>query len=140
MTGGLDQLQPILGDWIATSKAFSEGRGLMTVTLTEDGKFLRVESREDDNRFPHSTQLIGADDAHDECTVLYYDARGVYRVYLTRVVEGEWRMWREAPHFNQRYVGKISDDGRRIAGQWEFSENGQDWKVDFDLNYEKAGE
>jgi hypothetical protein len=56
-----------------------------------------------------------------------------------RVADGEWRAWREAPGFNQRYIGKISADGKTIAGQWEFSEDGKSWNVDFDLTYTKVG-
>jgi len=135
---GLKQLDVLLGEWVSTSKSYSEGHGHTTVTLIEDGKFMRIESREEDERFPHSTQLVGADDAHDECTVLYYDSRGVYRVYRMTVGDGEWRMWRNAPKFNQRYIGEIGKDGRTITGQWESSEDGKSWKVDFDLNYEKV--
>lgn len=138
MSGGLDQLKPLLGDWVVESKAFSEGRGHTTVTLTEDGKFMRLHSIEDDKRFPESVQLIGSDDASDECTVLYYDSRGVHRVYHMTLVDGVWKMWREAPQFNQRYTGKFSADGKTVNGQWEFSEDGKDWKVDFDLNYERV--
>jgi hypothetical protein len=138
VSNGLDQLKPLLGEWVVDSKAFSEGRGHMSVTLTEDGKFIRLDSREEDQRFPSSLQLVGADDASDQCTVLYYDSRGVYRVYGMTLVDGEWKMWREAPHFNQRYIGKISKDGRSITGQWEFSEDGKSWKVDSDLNYTKV--
>ena len=139
MSLGLKQLDVLLGEWVGTSKAYPEGHGHLTVTLTEDGRFLRIESREEDERFPHSTQLVGADDARDECTVLYYDSRGVHRVYLMTVMAREWKMWRDAPKFNQRYIGKISDDGESIAGQWEMSEDGKSWKVDFDITYEKVG-
>ena len=55
------------------------------------------------------------------------------------VTDGVWKVWRDAPGFNQRYIGKISEDGRSITGRWEFSEDGKSWKVDFDLNYEKVG-
>lgn len=139
MSGGLEQLSVLLGEWTGSSKAFSEGHARMSVALTEDGRYVRIDSKEDDKRFPEGTQLIGGDDARDECTVLYYDERGVRRVYNTSVEGGVWRVWREAPGFNQRYIGRISEDGRSIAGQWEFSEDGKDWKVDFDLNYEKIG-
>ena len=55
------------------------------------------------------------------------------------LVDGVWKIWRQAPRFNQRYIGKISGDGKAIAGQWEFSEDGKDWSVDFDLAYKKVG-
>ena len=53
--------------------------------------------------------------------------------------DGVWKVWRDAPGFNQRYIGKISGDGGTIAGQWEFSEDGKSWDVDFDLTYIKFG-
>ena len=137
MSSGIEQLSPLLGDWVADSKAFSEGRGHTTVTLTEDGKLMRIHSVEEDQRFPESLMIVGADEASDECTVLYYDSRDVYRVYRMALAEGEWRIWRDAPRFNQRYIGKLSDDGRSITGRWEFSEDGKSWNVDFDLNYSK---
>ncbi len=56
----------------------------------------------------------------------------------TRVVDGVWRMWREAPKFNQRFIGHIKDGGNTVEGQWEFSEDGESWKVDFDLTYRKV--
>ncbi len=138
MIDGIDQLKPLLGEWVVESKAFAEGRGHTTVTLTEDGRFIRLASVEEDQRFPQSLMLIGADEASDECTVLYHDSRGVYRVYRTSLDGGVWRMWRGAPKFNQRYVGRLGNDGRTITGQWEFSEDGKTWKVDFDLNYKKV--
>ena len=139
MTQGLKQLDPLVGEWTSASKTYPEGRGRMTVAPTEDGKFVRIYAEIEDERFPRSTQLVGADDARDPCTALYHDSRGVHRVYSMSLAGGEWRVWREAPRFNQRFIGKIGEDGKTITGQWEFSEDGKSWKVDFDLTYEKVG-
>jgi hypothetical protein len=135
---GLEQLDVLLGEWTGSSKKHSEGRARMTVAPTEDGKFIRIESHEEDERFPDATQIVGGDDARDECTVLYDDSRGVHRAYRTTVEGGVWKMWRDAPKFNQRYIGHIKDGGKTIEGQWEFSEDGKSWEVDFDLTYTKA--
>jgi hypothetical protein len=139
VTKNLSQLDALIGEWTTSSKTYPEGRGLTTVTLAEGGKFVRIEATIEDERFPQSTQIVGCDETGDECTALYYDSRGVYRIYLTTVRDREWKMWREAPGFSQRYTGKISEDGKTIAGQWEFSEDGHHWRVDFDLAYEKVG-
>ena len=76
MSDGLDQLKALLGEWITESKKYSEGRGHTKVAPTEGGKFLHIESRQADERFPQSLMLVGADEASAECTVLYYDSRG----------------------------------------------------------------
>ena len=128
----------LIGEWTGGSRKYPEGRGRTTVHPTEDGKFLRLESSEADRRFPESTMLIGADESRDECTVLYYDSRDVRRVYRMSVAAGVWKMWRDAPGFNQRFIGRISDDGKSIAGQWEMSPDGINWEVDFDLSYSKV--
>jgi len=135
---GLKQLDPLIGEWVMESKKYPEGRGRTAVRATEDGKFLRLESSEESDKFPHSTLLIGSDAARDVCTVLYYDARDERRVYETRLAGGVWKMWREAPDFNQRFIGRISDDGKTIAGQWEMSRDGTNWEVDLDLTYTKV--
>jgi hypothetical protein len=135
---GLKQLEPLLGEWASSSKTYPEGRGRMTVAPTEGGRFLRIDSLIEDARFPRSLQIIGSDEVSEECTALYFDSRDVYRVYRMRLADGEWRAWREAPGFHQRFTGKISGDGNTIAAQWEFSEDGKSWKVDFDITYKKV--
>ena len=62
--------------------------------------------RQDDK----ATWVIGRDDESDEYTVLYYDSRGVSRVYHMTLVNRQWRIWRNHPEFSQRYEGLISDD------------------------------
>ncbi|HEX2679666.1 MAG TPA: hypothetical protein VHQ03_00050 [Candidatus Dormibacteraeota bacterium] len=139
MTKGLAGLEVLVGEWTSSSEKYPDGRGRMTVAPTEDGKYLRIEARVDDPRFPVSTQIVGADDATDEFTSLYHDSRGVHRVYRMTLADGTWKTWRYAPGFNQRYIGKLVGDGKTIAGQWEFSEDGESWRVDFDLTYRKVG-
>lgn len=139
MKTGLRQLDVLVGEWTSSSQKYPEGRGRMTVAPTEGGKFLRIDARIEDPRFPVSTQVVGGDDARDECTALYFDSRGVRRAYQM-VVDGDvWRVWREAPKFNQRFIGHVKDGGKTIEGQWEFSEDGQSWNVDFDITYRKVG-
>ncbi|MEU6720487.1 hypothetical protein ABZ897_54310 [Nonomuraea sp. NPDC046802] len=50
----------------------------------------------------------------------------------------EWRLWREAPGFWQRYVGTISEDGTTITRAWEASADGRQWRHDFNLTYVKT--
>jgi len=132
-------LDVLVGDWTIESRKYPEGRGRMSVRPSDDGNLLRIESVIDDPRFPRSTMVIGADDPSDEYSALYYDSRNVHRVYRMTLEGHEWRMWREAPEFNQRFLGRISKDGGVIAAQWEVSRDGDNWEVDFDLTYTKVG-
>ncbi|MGC5021999.1 hypothetical protein [Micromonospora sp. DT47] len=116
---------------------------------TEDGLFLRQfsdaelppetpQGRRDNAPFP-VTALIGLDDSADDFTMLYADARGVHRVYRMTFADGQWRMWRAAPGFHQRFVGTLSADGATVDGRWERSTDGHEWDLDFALTYRRDG-
>ena len=51
---------------------------------------------------------------------------------------GQWKIWRQAPGFCQRYTGMISDDSTTITGAWEGSPDGREWTHDFGLTYTKT--
>lgn len=87
-----------------------------------------------DAPFP-TTAVIGLDDATDDFTMLYADARGVHRVYRMTFGHGEWRIWRYAPGFNQRFTGTLSADGDTVDARWEMSKDGETWQLDFELTY-----
>ncbi len=84
---------------------------------------------------PYSVCVIGRDDSVDTYTMLYFDDRGVSRVYQMSLEGREWRQWRQAPGFSQRFSGTFSDDGNTITAKWEKSSDGVSWEHDFDLTY-----
>jgi hypothetical protein len=71
--------------------------------------------------------------------MLYFDSRGVSRIYQMSLTDREWRLWRDFPTFSQRFHGSISEDAAAIHATWEKSTDGSHWEHDFDLLYEKAG-
>jgi hypothetical protein len=144
---GLDRL---VGTWDV--EALLDGRrvggGTTTFAWTEDGAFLveRVEGEPPGPEVPREwidnlpfpvVSLIGRDDARDELTMLYADARGVRRVYSMAFDGDTWRRWRDAPGFNQRFTGTFDEAGTTITGYWEMSKDGVTWSKDFDLIYRK---
>src|SRR5258708_4379141 len=84
---------------------------------------------------PDAMRLIGRDDSTPNYTVLYYDSRGVSRIYQMSFLDGVWKMWREAPGFCQRFEGNVSNDDNTIAARWDKSPDGTTWVHDFDLMY-----
>jgi hypothetical protein len=44
----------------------------------------------------------------------------------------------EAPPSAQRPEGRFSEDGYAIASRWQIREQGEDWRIDFDLHYTRA--
>lgn len=135
-------------EWKATRAGTFMGRGSTTFEWTEDGAF--VLQHADDQPSPDSapewtanspmpvTAIIGCDDTTLEHTMLYSDARGVFRIYHMSLSHDSWRLWRAAPDFHQRFIGDLRDQGRTIEGGWESSPDGSAWETDFDMRYRKV--
>lgn len=145
-------LRVLIGTWefAATKDGRAMGRGSTTFEWIEDGAFILqhaddVPSQDADPEWVANspmpvTSILGFDDTTLEHVILYSDARGVFRIYRMTFSEDEWRVWREAPEFHQRYIGAIRDDGRTIEGRWESSPDGSAWEPDFDMTYRKTDE
>lgn len=133
----LRQLEVLVGDWEVDVPQFPGQRGQATFEWLEDGAYLCVHSDAPDPA-PSATLVIGRDESSEVYTVLYYDSRGVARVYQMSFGEGVWQMWRQAPGFWQRFSGTLSDDGSSIRAAWEKSPDGSAWEHDFDMIYGKV--
>ena len=94
--------------------------------------------------FPIGFYVIGGRDDGDhpgsgsgDTLAHYFDSRNVVRVFKTSFADGVWTVWRDSPGFDQRYVGRLAQDGSRIDGKWEMR-NDADWFVDFHLDYRRV--
>jgi hypothetical protein len=132
----LRQLDALIGEWEVEAPQFPGPRGRVTLEWLEDGAYLRFHTDAPDPA-PTATFIIGRDESSESYTVLYYDSRGVSRVYQMTFDGAVWKMWREAPGFWQRFAGTLSDDGESIRASWEKSPDGSGWEHDFDLIYSK---
>ena len=102
-----------------------------------DGAYLRFHAVAPDPA-PTATWIVGHDDASETYTSLYYDSRGVSRVYQMSFGEGVWKLWRGAPGFWQRFSRGLSDDRGSIRGAWEKSPDGSTWEHDFNRIYRRV--
>ncbi|WP_327586605.1 hypothetical protein OHA25_06040 [Nonomuraea sp. NBC_00507] len=142
----LSRLDVLVGRW--TVHVPGVGSSWADFAWQDEGAYLRQVSDIDampdtapqawrDNAPFPTTALIGLDDATEQFTMLYADARGVHRVYQMMLTDGEWRIWRDAPGFNQRFIGTLSPDGATIEARWEQSKDGVNWDLDFELTYSR---
>ncbi|HET9139063.1 hypothetical protein [Actinophytocola sp.] len=142
----LEKLHGLVGEWTTTmSNAWfldppgQEVRG--TTTIERLGESLLVV-RTTLGETAHHTEMslvIGRSDPNDAYFVLYQDERGVCRLYAMTFGDGHWTMSRTDPDFHQRFIGDVEAD--RIVGRWEASEDqGQTWRKDFDLTFERKPE
>jgi hypothetical protein len=147
----LQRLDALVGEWeiqaIVDGKTVSGGR--TTFAWVEEGKFLvqHTDAQPEgdvppewvtNSPFP-TTTMMGLDDTSETFTMLYADARGVYRVYQMSLDGGIWQIWREAPGFHQRFTGTFSADGDTINARWEGSPDGSTWALDFEMTYARVG-
>ena len=90
----------------------------------------------DHPEIPDAIAVIGVTDG--QLSMHYFDYRGVYRVYAVSLEEDEWRFWRDAPGFSQRFTGILSDDGNTITGQGQLSRDGSAWEDDLAITYRRS--
>jgi hypothetical protein len=95
---------------------------------------------------PDSVSIIGGAPDGEPQPMHYFDSRGVKRLFMTALEGSTWKWWRapgedwngpNGPGFNQRFVGEISADGKKIQGRFErgMGDAGDQWEIDFPISY-----
>ena len=143
----MNQFDRLIGEW--------HGEGEMLdppIKLTVDskierlGEFMVMTSVGKPKEVPATIAIIGGAPDGEPQPMHYFDSRGVKRMYLTTVKGSTWTMWLapgedwngpDGPGFNQRFIGEISSDGKKIEGRWErgMGDAGDRWEIDFPLRY-----
>jgi len=142
----LKPLDVLVGRWNVVAsemsffpdQSFTSG-GQDSFEWFDKGGYLIMRSQADHPEFPDAMGIIGLDDLSANYTMLYFDSRGVSRIYQMSLGNGVLKFWRDAPGFSQRFTGTFSDDNNTIKGRWEKSEDGSNWEHDFTLTYTKIG-
>ena len=137
----VEALEPFVGEWETEVRLPGRDevvRGRTTFEWLEGGGYLIQRAAMDDPVFPRGVMVLGPDAGGERVVQHYFDSRGVARVYDVSFEDGVLRLWRDGPDFAQRYHGRLSADGMTIEGAWEICEDGQTWRHDFDLTYNKV--
>jgi hypothetical protein len=139
----LSALEPLVGEWRLEASLAPGVGGTATFEWELDGRFLVQRSEIPVEGAPKGLSIIALDHDGRGFTVHYFDSRGIVRLYSMTIGDGDWTLSRHEADFSplpfhQRYVGTFSADGRSIDGRWEKSDDGADWKLDFELSYIRA--
>ena len=139
----LEQFRVLIGTWdtVGTHPLVPNAtvHGRASFEWIEGGAFLMWRSEiDDDPRFPSGLAIFGHDDAQEDCTIVYFDERGVSRVIHTSLSGNVWKTWRDAPGFMQRMTATISADGNTIVGKGEMCRDGSTWEADLSLTYTRV--
>jgi hypothetical protein len=135
----LESLGILIGTWSTTGthplvpgKTF---HGRTSFSWLEQGAFVIMHSQIDEPEIPSAIAIFGTDDTTGECSMLYFDERGVSRRYEVSLRDNVWKWWRNAEGFSQRATGTIARDGRTIVSRGEYSRDGATWEPDLELTY-----
>jgi len=104
----------------------------------EERTFLIMRSGVEGNGPPDAVAIISRDDTNRQYQMLYYDERGVSRIYNMSFEADTWKLWRDTSKFSQRFEGRLSADRKTINASWSKSIDGETWQHDFDIDYHKA--
>jgi ketosteroid isomerase-like protein len=137
------RLEPLVGRWRVEGALpvdpSAAAHGEVEFEWLGEKAFVVQRWRVERPEFPDGIAIIGPG-ADDELVQHYFDSRGVERQYRMSLRDGEWRLWRDAPEFSQRFTGTFSADGATIAGAWEMAKDGSTFEHDFDLSYTRLPE
>ena len=140
----MSDLEPLVGRWKQVIDAprhiDHKVEGEMTIEWLRGEKVLLQRSIAEEEMFPEGVTLIMLEEGADTFTVHYFDSRPAVRKLEMSFEGGVWKWWREAQgpdDFDQRYEGKLSEDGSTIEGATYLVEDGE-WIHDFDLTYSRA--
>ena len=136
---GAQPLGALVGEWQTTgSHPYLPGavlRGRASFEWLEGGAFLIMRSEIDEPHVPDGVAIFGSDDVAQKLVMLYFDERGVSRVYDVTMAGNQLTWTRDEPSFSQRFVITIEDAGNTMIGKGEMSRGGAAWEKDLELTY-----
>jgi hypothetical protein len=144
----MKEFEPLIGEWRVEGEIPIEPPMKVTgeAKLERLGRLLVFSSVAVPAEVPDSISIIGGAPDGEPQPMRYFDSRGVNRLFMTTVEGSTWKMWRafgedwngpNGPGFNQRFIGEISADGKRIEARWErgMGDAGDEWEIDFPISY-----
>ncbi|SRR6266566_444770 len=135
----LQRLNVLVGEWTMaiSSPAYPSAiaGGHASFEWLEGGAFLIMHLGVEQVGPPSGIVVIGRDESVETYSMLYFDSRGVSRIYEMSLEGSVWKMHRESPGFWQRFTATFDDDGTTITGRWEKSSDGSNWELDLDWSY-----
>src|SRR3954452_13472011 len=98
--------------------------GHVSFKWIEDGAFLLMHSEVEEEGIPTGAAIFGSDDSSEVVSMLYFDERGVSRIYEATLNGKVWQFWRNAPGFSQGFTGTLADNNNTIRSISELSKDG----------------
>ncbi len=139
----LGPLGVLIGDWSTTGThpmiPNTTLHGRARFEWLENGAYLLWRSEIDEPGVSSGLAIFGSDDSSDKYSMLYFDERGVSRVFAAALHDNIWKFQRIVPGFSQRFTGTIVDGGNTIMGVSELSRDDVTWNKDLELTFKRIG-
>jgi hypothetical protein len=144
----MKEFEPLIGEWRAEGEIPMDPPMKISgeAKIERLGELIVYSIVGKPTEVPDSLSIIGGAPAGEPQPMHYFDSRGVKRMYLTTLKGSTWTIWRapgedwngpHGPGFNQRFIGEISADGKKIVARWErgVGKAGDKWEIDFPITY-----
>ena len=134
----LDACEALIGTWDTDAKHVAIDEvvtGSTTFEWLEGHRFVVQRSHADHELLPDGLSVIGPPEDGDGLVMEYFDSRGVRRTYRTSIEDGVWRIWRDAPGFDQRFSATLAPD--EFEGLFELAETPGEWREDMRVTYRR---
>jgi len=136
---GLAPFDALVGTWTTEAKHQAVDyvvTGTVTFEWLEGSHFLVQRSHVDHELFPDAICVIGAPEEGEGLVLEAFDSRGVRRTYGTAIEDGVWRMWRDAPGFDQRLEARLGQE--EFQGLFQLAEAPGEWQDDMVVTYRRT--
>ena len=147
----MKQFDPLVGEWHGEGEMPIDPPMKISVEakISRLGKFIVFSTLAKPEEVPDSVSIIGGAPDGEPQPMHYFDSRGVKRLFMMALEGSTLKIWRapgedwngpDGPGFNQRFIGEISADAKKITGRWErgMGDAGDRWEIDFPMNYART--
>ncbi|HET8650830.1 MAG TPA: hypothetical protein VFL95_12370 [Gemmatimonadales bacterium] len=113
--------------------------GRTSFAWVDGGAFLIMRSEIDEPEIPSGIAVFGTDDDTGECSMLYFDERGVSRRYDVELRADRLHYSRHNETFSQRCTITPDQGGSRMVARGEMK-RGEAWEPDLQLTYTRISQ
>lgn len=137
----LAALEPLIGQWEYTmynawflESMDTQVKGFTTIERLHDGPVVIKDSNAD--KKPDGLMIISYSDPQEKYEMLYYDQRGVARIFNVDFDGKKMVFWREDKDFHQRMTMTIADEGLHTVAEAS-DDQGKTWRKDLEMSYKR---